>query len=154
MAPHEPSLVPRDILETNDPPLESQIPFLRDFVTRGRVRISLLEDEMALLQTSLDNLSKERDELVVEIRKHEGALSPLRRTPTEILSHIFIFTLPPYRLNHEPAPWTVSAVCARWRTIVISQPCFWTSIDLSDYSREFINISASRPSSNDQENFH
>ncbi|KAJ6481197.1 hypothetical protein C8R47DRAFT_1049878 [Mycena vitilis] len=142
MTLHETSLVPRGILETNDPPLESQLPFLRDFLTRGRARISILENEMGLgvLQTSLDNLAEERDQLSVEIRKHEGALSPLRRTPTEILSHIFIFTLPPHRLDKDPAPWTVSAVCARWRTAVISNPCFWTRIDLDYYSRVFTNI--------------
>ncbi|KAJ7918622.1 hypothetical protein B0H13DRAFT_282997 [Mycena leptocephala] len=35
----------------------------------------------------------------------------------------------------EPAPWTVSAVCARWRAIVVSQPRFWVSIHHSDRNR-------------------
>ncbi|KAF8216950.1 hypothetical protein K438DRAFT_1748087 [Mycena galopus ATCC 62051] len=48
--------------------------------------------------------------------------------PTEILTHVFVLTLPPHEVDAEPAPWTISAVCAHWREIVISQPLFWTSI--------------------------
>ncbi|KAF7344426.1 F-box domain-containing protein [Mycena sanguinolenta] len=65
--------------------------------------------------------------------KHEAVIS---RIPTETLSHIFTFTLAPYRLNDEPAPWTIGAVCSRWRRIVISQPCFWVFIDLRFFQRE------------------
>jgi len=126
--PLNPTLVSSDILGTNDPPIESQIPFLRDFVSRGRARTTALNAKIAFLQSILDNLRQERDELDVEIGKHEGALSPLRRMPTEISSFIFTLTLPPYQQDAESAPWTISAVCVRWRAIVISQPCFWTSI--------------------------
>ncbi|KAJ6495399.1 hypothetical protein C8R45DRAFT_170113 [Mycena sanguinolenta] len=56
--------------------------------------------------------------------------------PTETLSHIFTFTLTPYRLDDEPAPWTIGAVCSRWRQIVISQPRFWVFIDLRFCQRE------------------
>ncbi|KAJ6519111.1 hypothetical protein C8R45DRAFT_1085163 [Mycena sanguinolenta] len=52
--------------------------------------------------------------------------------PTEIMSHIFAFILLPHQPNPASAPWTVSAVCARWRAIIISQPCFWTSIRYND----------------------
>ncbi|KAJ7656538.1 hypothetical protein DFH06DRAFT_1473720 [Mycena polygramma] len=139
LPPFSPSLAPRNILETNDAPFDSQVPFLRDFVSRGRTRMIVLEYEMALLQASLDKLAEERDGLDIEIRKHEGALSPLRRTPTEILSLVFSFTLSPDEEYVEPAPWTLSAVCARWRATVISQPCLWTSINL-DHSRELTSI--------------
>ncbi|KAF7370270.1 hypothetical protein MSAN_00658200 [Mycena sanguinolenta] len=52
--------------------------------------------------------------------------------PTEILSHIFAFTLPPHQQDAESAPWTISAVCARWRSIVLSQPNLWTFIRYHD----------------------
>ncbi|KAF7356233.1 F-box domain-containing protein [Mycena venus] len=130
-----PTLVPRDILETNDPPLESQIPFLRDFVSNGRARLSALNAKIASLQSAMDRLRKERDAIAVDIRKHEGGLSPLRRMPPEILTHIFAFNLLSRYFN-ERALWTVSAVCARWRTIVLSQPGFWTTIDYN-HSEKF-----------------
>ncbi|KAJ6495397.1 hypothetical protein C8R45DRAFT_170084 [Mycena sanguinolenta] len=60
----------------------------------------------------------------------------LRRIPTEILSEIFTFTLPPHHVNDEPAPWTISAVCSHWRQIVASQPRFWIFIDLRYLNRK------------------
>ncbi|KAF8216807.1 hypothetical protein K438DRAFT_1558446, partial [Mycena galopus ATCC 62051] len=113
-----------DVLGTNDPPLESHIPVLREFIFQGRARVAALDAEIALLQSSLDLLLKEKLELDAKIPMHEGALSPLRRMPTEIMTHIFTFTLPPHQLSAS-APWTIGAVCARWRAIVVSQPCFW-----------------------------
>ncbi|KAF7330935.1 F-box domain-containing protein [Mycena venus] len=128
--PPAPSVsVSRAVLESNDPPLESQIPILQDFVSMGRARMSGLNAKIAQFHSFLDDLRKESRGLAIEIRKHQGGLSPLRRLPTEILSFIFTFT----------DPWTVSAVCARWRVIVVSQPCFWTSIHYSD-SGAFANL--------------
>ncbi|KAJ7250454.1 hypothetical protein B0H12DRAFT_1001162, partial [Mycena haematopus] len=87
-----------------------------------------LDAKIALLQSSLNKFLDERDKLEVEIRMHESGLSPLRRVPPEILSHIFALTLPPEQPDAEAAPWTISVVCVRWRAIVTSQPCFWTSV--------------------------
>ncbi|KAJ7763656.1 hypothetical protein DFH07DRAFT_812680 [Mycena maculata] len=87
---------------------------------------------MAFLQSSLDKLTAECNSLDVHIQKHEHALSPLRRMPTEILSLIFTFTMPPHHPCAESGPWLVSAVCARWRTITLSQPLLWTVIDNSE----------------------
>ncbi|KAF7356243.1 ABC protein [Mycena venus] len=128
LPPLAPTVVSSDILETNDPPLESQIPLLQDFISRGRARMTALDAEIALMRSSLDKLLEEKDELDVEIWMHEGSLSLLRRIPPEIMSHIFAFTLPPHHFD-EPAPWTASAVCRRWREIVVPQRSFWTFID-------------------------
>ncbi|KAJ7464485.1 hypothetical protein FB451DRAFT_439970 [Mycena latifolia] len=114
---------PRDIIDTNDPPADSQIPSLRDFISSAQAR-------KIELNSAIDKLIQEREALDVEIQKHQGALSPLRRMPTEILSHIFTFTLRPHHPDAESAPWIVSAVCARWRAIVLCQPSFWNSIHI------------------------
>ncbi|KAF8126435.1 hypothetical protein K438DRAFT_1890615 [Mycena galopus ATCC 62051] len=58
-----------------------------------------------------------------------------RRIPSEILSRIFTFTLPPHQLGAEPAPWTISAVCSRWRETVVYQRLFWVFIDLRYFNR-------------------
>ncbi|KAF7370265.1 ABC protein [Mycena sanguinolenta] len=127
-----PALVSSDIVKSNDPPSESQVPVLQDFISKGRTRMAALESKIELLDSLMDKLVEEKNELAAEICMHEGSLSPLRRMPTEILSHIFAFTLPPHHPGAEPAPWTVSAVCARWRAISVSQPCFWTTIQYDD----------------------
>ncbi|KAJ7117478.1 hypothetical protein C8R44DRAFT_790808 [Mycena epipterygia] len=119
--------VSSDILDTNNPPDEIQIPSIRDFISSAGAHRGLLNAKIASLRLSLDKLLKERETLDIEIEKHKGGLSPLRRMPTEIISLIFTFTLPPHVPDAESAPWTVSAVCARWRAIALSQPYFWNS---------------------------
>ncbi|KAJ6582024.1 hypothetical protein B0H19DRAFT_522388 [Mycena capillaripes] len=135
-----PTLVSSDTLEKNDPPVESELPHLREFISRGSARMRVLDARIALLQASLDKIIQEKDELDIEVRRHEGSFSAMRRIPMEIMSLIFSFTLRPHQQDTAPAPWTISAVCVRWRATVISQPCFWTSIDLSQSHRKFTNI--------------
>ncbi|KAJ7180807.1 hypothetical protein C8R46DRAFT_593926 [Mycena filopes] len=71
------------------------------------------------------------------IQTHESCLCCML---TEILSLIFDFTALPRGPTTQTAPWTVSAVCARWRTIAISQPHFWTFIDLRSPLRTSMSL--------------
>ncbi|KAJ7117462.1 hypothetical protein C8R44DRAFT_563798, partial [Mycena epipterygia] len=112
-------------LGNNNPPAEFNIPAIREFVARGSARRTRLDAKIASLRASLDALLQERNPLDAEIRKHEGALSPLRRMPTELLSLIFKYTLPPHTPGARSGPWVIGAVCSRWRTIVLSQPNLW-----------------------------
>ncbi|KAJ7759129.1 hypothetical protein B0H16DRAFT_1689084 [Mycena metata] len=134
------SPTPNEILETNHPPIESQLPSIRDFISTGRARMRVLNAKFAALRSSncsIEALQSSIDKLLaldVEIRKHKGAISPLRRMPTEVLSLIFTSTISQHGIT-ESAPWTVSAVCARWRATVIYQPRFWTFINLGYFSR-------------------
>ncbi|KAJ7467537.1 hypothetical protein FB451DRAFT_394269 [Mycena latifolia] len=66
-----------------------------------------------------------------------GSLSPIRRFPPEILSHIFIFcrddalSLAEYTItdvNH--APMVLTHVCSRWRIIARGTPRLWTHVQL------------------------
>ncbi|KAJ7812042.1 hypothetical protein B0H14DRAFT_3753978, partial [Mycena olivaceomarginata] len=88
---------------------------------------------IASLKAELAKLLEERESLDAEVRRHEGALSPLRRTPVEIISLIFTFAAP-FRsdvMNVEEGPWVLSAVCSRWRTIALSQPSLWNGLVLN-----------------------
>ncbi|KAJ7117468.1 hypothetical protein C8R44DRAFT_626721, partial [Mycena epipterygia] len=120
--------VPSDNLDTNNPPDEIQLESIRDFLSSACAHMTLLDAKIASLRSSLDKLVKEDQALDIEICRHKGGVSPLRHMPTEIISLIFTFTLPPHVPGAQSAPWTVSAVCARWRTIALSQPYFWNSI--------------------------
>ncbi|KAJ7464475.1 hypothetical protein FB451DRAFT_1263612 [Mycena latifolia] len=140
--PLDPSSISSDILDTNDPPAEVDIPSIHEFIARGSARRTHLDTKIASLKASLDELLQDRDPLDTEIRKHEGAVSPLRRMPTELLSLIFKYTLPPH--GHFPrvdsGPWAIAAVCSRWRTIVLSQPTLWSTVvlDFTDDPRPVI----------------
>ncbi|KAJ7729994.1 hypothetical protein DFH07DRAFT_756513 [Mycena maculata] len=111
-----------DILETNNPPTEFQIPSIHDFLSSAHAQKSSPDDKIALLQSSLKKLRAEHHSLNIQIRNHGGAVSPLRRMPTENSSLIFSLTITPHHPWAESALWLVSAVSARWRNIVLSQP--------------------------------
>ncbi|KAJ7699067.1 hypothetical protein B0H17DRAFT_1196643 [Mycena rosella] len=130
---NETTPVSSDISNTNNPAADAQIPSIRDFISNGLVRTTHLNETIASLQASLDKLIEERSALDIEIRKHKlkAALSPLRRIPPEILSHIFTFTLSSHSPSADSAPWIVSAVCARWRAITLSQSRLWSSVEIS-----------------------
>ncbi|KAJ7625619.1 hypothetical protein FB45DRAFT_921869 [Roridomyces roridus] len=142
------SLLPSYILETNEPPTESQIPSIRDFISRARSHKSLLDSKIAQVQSLLQELLSERDEVDNEIRKHEGALSPLRRMPPEILSLIFTSTFSRTLFSEQSAPWIASAVCSRWRLIALS-PTFWTTISDQDHHFNLFNLNAQLARSGD-----
>ncbi|KAJ7043780.1 hypothetical protein C8F04DRAFT_1073269 [Mycena alexandri] len=101
--------------------------------------MSVLNANIALLESST-SLLEARNALDADIQMYESCLSPLRRMPPEILTLIFTFVSLPRGPTTQPAPWTVSAVCARWREIVISHPLFWTSIDLQSPCRTSLHV--------------
>ncbi|KAK7024933.1 F-box domain-containing protein [Favolaschia claudopus] len=136
----EQSKIPRDILDTNDPTAEHNLSAIRDFVARGSARRAFLDGKIAPLRAELDRLLEERTALDTEIRKHQGALSPLRHLPTEILSLIFTFAVLPQEpirnymgfplMDMKTGPWPLSAVCRRWRSITLSSPRLWAFLQL------------------------
>ncbi|KAF7370224.1 F-box domain-containing protein [Mycena sanguinolenta] len=136
--PVPPSTIPRDILDSNEAHPEHNFSSIREFISRGSARRAFLDAKIAPLKAELEKLLEERDSLDKEIRKHEGAVSPLRSMPPEILSLIFTFASPPhafanktmnrYLMNMHEGPWVLSAVCSRWRSIVLAQPSLWAHI--------------------------
>ncbi|KAJ7262701.1 hypothetical protein B0H12DRAFT_1180863, partial [Mycena haematopus] len=132
----KPSRIPKDILDTNRPPTDSETLCILRIIDEERTRKTRLKARIAAVQSLLEELMAERVSMDAEIRAHEGTLSLLRRMPTELLSLIFVFaSRSTYWERQNPAPWTASQVCRRWRAIALSQPSFWASIDL-----DFINM--------------
>ncbi|KAK7024952.1 F-box domain-containing protein [Favolaschia claudopus] len=141
--PVEPSMVSKNLLGTNNLPAEHEFPALRDFVARGSARRAFLDSKISPLKVELEKLVEERDALDVEIRKHEGAISPLRHLPTEILSLIFTYAIQPgpgesfryfayyHFMDMKFGPLPLSAVCSRWRRIALSQSNLWTFFPLN-----------------------
>ncbi|KAJ7117487.1 hypothetical protein C8R44DRAFT_197521 [Mycena epipterygia] len=60
--------VSSDILDTNNPPDEIQIPSIHDFISSACAHATLLNAKIASLQLSLDELLKERETLDIEIK--------------------------------------------------------------------------------------
>ncbi|KAJ6592312.1 hypothetical protein DFH09DRAFT_1358040 [Mycena vulgaris] len=125
----ESSPIPRDILATNRPPLDPEILHIRRVVAAERARKTHLDAQIAALKASLERLAEARRVLETEIEEHDGTLSPLRRMPPELLSLVFAFARAADS-EADPAPWTVSHVCRRWRAIAVSQTALWASVVL------------------------
>ncbi|KAK7024968.1 ABC protein [Favolaschia claudopus] len=140
LPPLAPAVVSSRVLDTNDPPLEPEIPTLREFISTARARSERLDIKIGFLQSALAELQEEQRILSDTISKHEGSVSALRSFPVEILSHIFSFTLPPHQYGAASAPWTISAVCSKWRAIVISEPRFWIWVRYDGNSSDYDNF--------------
>ncbi|KAF8147750.1 hypothetical protein K438DRAFT_458161 [Mycena galopus ATCC 62051] len=124
-----------DILKTNRPPTDPEIPHILSAIDEERAQKMRLEARIAAVESLLKALMADYDKIEEKIRTYEGSFSLLRRIPTELLSLIFVFasTSTPW-VPQDPAPWTASQVCRRWRAITLFQSTFWASIDL-DFGR-------------------
>ncbi|KAF7967415.1 hypothetical protein HWV62_34389 [Athelia sp. TMB] len=67
----------------------------------------------------------------------KGLISPLRHLPAEILSEIFIHTLPPFPFELLPSetPLVLELVCRRWRDVIRATPALWSCIALRLHTR-------------------
>lgn len=91
----EPLPVPSSLtrlLESNDPPLEYEIPFIRD-ISQGQNRMDALDAQIRLLQATLAELGRKRDETAGYVQQYSAILSPVRRVPPELICETFALTL-------------------------------------------------------------
>ncbi|KAK6978202.1 hypothetical protein R3P38DRAFT_2747161 [Favolaschia claudopus] len=121
---------------------------LRSIIDSIRPELSRYDAEISRLRAELKILEEDRLELETFHDECYSLLSPIRRLPPEILSHIFAQhdlastpildnAQPPQpplptaflRLAHGPL-MVVSQVCARWHDIAIGTPTLWESVDL------------------------
>ncbi|KAJ7032654.1 hypothetical protein C8F04DRAFT_650243 [Mycena alexandri] len=122
-----PSIFPglHHLLETNDPPRDSDVPILRASILESRRHIAPLDIKINRVQCSLDlgNLVEERDELMARLVHCTAVVSSVRNVPPEILSQIFMATI----RNQDPRTeihtrWTVTLVCRNWRSVALNLP--------------------------------
>ncbi|ESK97756.1 hypothetical protein Moror_17382 [Moniliophthora roreri MCA 2997] len=102
--------------------------------------------EISRLRTAILTLESKQEGVKRMMDKYRSLLSPIHRVPPEVLKNIFEYSC---RINHLnmgslPPAMTLSAVCGRWRELVLNTPSLWSSISI-DYlywergSCEFLN---------------
>ncbi|KAJ7816828.1 hypothetical protein B0H13DRAFT_2459561 [Mycena leptocephala] len=144
-----PSLDLTRLLTTNDVPLESDIPFIRDIISEGRNRIGdlqtqmgTLEAEICRLRTIIAQLAQRRKESMEHIRQHCAIISPVRRVPPELICEILALTLLNNDVENEHStrnpPWYLGQICRPWRHSALSFSPLWSSITVPSllYSRQ------------------
>ncbi|KAJ6603220.1 hypothetical protein DFH09DRAFT_1458490 [Mycena vulgaris] len=125
----------RELLNTNEPPLDSEYPFIQSLVSQIRRRLSRHGDKISVLRAELEQLEKEHTSLENDLARNTAILSPARRMPHELLSEIFVLALPSRedalesnRFDADDAPWTLGRVCGQWRLVALSSPSLWSLV--------------------------
>ncbi|KAJ7764665.1 hypothetical protein B0H14DRAFT_367701 [Mycena olivaceomarginata] len=124
------------LLRSNDIPLNSDIPFIRNIISNGQTRLDELNDQIESLQAKLAQLTQTRSEIAENVRQHRAALHPVRYVPPELICEIFLLVLlsaDEDSANRATVPWCLSLVCRSWRQAALSYPPLWCSIILHSY---------------------
>ncbi|KAF7371153.1 F-box domain-containing protein [Mycena sanguinolenta] len=131
------------LLNTNEPPNDSDLAFIHSVISQTDARLACLDDEISKLQDKLTQLRDERSSLSNYLTRNKAILSPLRRMPPELLGEIFLWTLPSMReiwaREHYVADssWALSHTSSSWRAICLSIPSLWSRVAI-DYSEALV----------------
>ncbi|KAF7371150.1 F-box domain-containing protein [Mycena sanguinolenta] len=130
------------LLNTNEPPDDSDMAFIHSVISKSSVRLAFLDDKIVKLRETVKKLEDERVSLAVFQTENRRVLSPSRRIPSEVLGEIFSWTLPSIgnalsvdTFNIARSPWLLTHVSSRWRAVSISIPSLWSRI-IIDYSED------------------
>ncbi|KAJ8077840.1 hypothetical protein PM082_002280 [Marasmius tenuissimus] len=126
----------------------------------GSLALAELDRKIRALECQLLDLKSERDGLKLCTSQLSSLLSPIRRLPSEILHEIFSFATGGLReggnkfgfySSWESRTMRISAVCHRWRCIVLDYLDLWThfAVGLETRARDpverFLILSKDRP---------
>ncbi|KAJ7364294.1 hypothetical protein DFH08DRAFT_270719, partial [Mycena albidolilacea] len=130
-----------ELLFSNVIPSNSQIQVINRTIETVEEDICGLDAEIASLQQSAQQLMGRRTELKHFVRNHRGAVSVMRRIPSDVLVEIFLRCLdpnaplgPPYRGGTLES---IVQVCGRWRTIAMESPQLWRHFDIQGNPSNF-----------------
>ncbi|KAJ6465787.1 hypothetical protein C8R45DRAFT_1022389 [Mycena sanguinolenta] len=120
-------------LGTNYCPTDTEVLEIRSLLVEPALRIKNLEDKIADLQKSIDQLVEERVGLESYVGAHSALISPVRRLPLDIIQEIFVACMPTHRncvMSATEAPVLLGRICSGWRTISLSTPRLWASLHI------------------------
>ncbi|KAJ7740462.1 hypothetical protein DFH07DRAFT_839112 [Mycena maculata] len=121
------------LLHTNSAPSEQECLRIRDFVVGPAKEFENNAAEIARLKAELDSLANRQRQLTEFIGLHLALLSGARRLPDDILREIFMCTFPANgqaTMNPRDAPLLPTHVCRDWRSLALSMPQLWASLDI------------------------
>ncbi|KAJ6481680.1 hypothetical protein C8R45DRAFT_1002655 [Mycena sanguinolenta] len=127
-------------LGTNYCPRDDELVQIKSLLTEPCTRLKRLEDEIAVLQKTMDKLIEERDTVAAFVEAHKALTSPLRRLPLDIIEELFMACLPTNRncvMSATEAPVILGRVCSSWRTISLSTPRLWSRLHIVEPTRPY-----------------
>ncbi|KAF9460269.1 hypothetical protein BDZ94DRAFT_1266426 [Collybia nuda] len=115
---------------------------IRNSLSLARKEVDSLNLEISLLrstkQTPPNKLLADLAKKTEEIEVLQGAISPLKKIPHEILCEFFLYsddTMSLLKIPHRRMrafPWALAQVCSHWRDILWGIPGVWENIRIWD----------------------
>ncbi|KAJ7750358.1 hypothetical protein B0H16DRAFT_1724755 [Mycena metata] len=90
------------LLTSNDPPLDSDVPFIRAVIWDGQMQVDALNKQIHDLEATLAGLVQSRDMAAENVRQHRAIISPVRCLPPELLCDIFALSLNDKPVSYPP----------------------------------------------------
>jgi hypothetical protein len=121
------------VLRSNYAASVIEAPQIEQIITKHDQGIAQIDKEIARTLVTLNRLQHRRAGLVASRQAHRGLLSPIRRTPPELLAEIFVLCLPNDEfvgVDVSAAPLLLVQICSHWRKIALSTPRLWNSISV------------------------
>ncbi|KAJ7034768.1 hypothetical protein C8F04DRAFT_1101067 [Mycena alexandri] len=122
-------------LGTNYCPQDNEVLEIQCLIQEPLARLKRLDDQIAELQKSIDELTKEHDTIGDYVQAHRALLTPIRRIPLDILQEIFVACLPTHRncvMSAKEAPVLLGRICSSWRALSLSTPRLWASLHIAE----------------------
>ncbi|KAJ6573100.1 hypothetical protein DFH09DRAFT_1152310, partial [Mycena vulgaris] len=119
------------MLHTNAVPSDLECDSIRYFLEGPQKELADLTQEIARLESLLDQASSKRDRLKLFIDAHLALVSPVRRLPDDIVQTIFEATLTSTRhpaISSDESPLLLCQICRSWRAIALATPRLWARI--------------------------
>ncbi|KAF9029332.1 hypothetical protein BDZ89DRAFT_933125, partial [Hymenopellis radicata] len=120
-------------LRGNHAPLDAELGDFRLILEKSPEILQDLDQKIAQVKETLDYLVTTRHQAEEHMNDAKSLLHPIRSLPTELMSEIFSHCVPRGyvdegcldSLDPRLAPWTLSHVCYRWRSLALSSPQLW-----------------------------
>ncbi|KII85191.1 hypothetical protein PLICRDRAFT_45346 [Plicaturopsis crispa FD-325 SS-3] len=125
-----------DLLLTNEVPSGVDILRIRQDSLDAAANLSIVEAEMDRFEQILAQLACEQQNLRRRLDVNASLLSPFRRFPNELLSHIFVECLPEEAADIHVAVLRLGGVCRKWWQVAVSTPHLWASAYLVSNNRD------------------
>ncbi|KAF9058567.1 hypothetical protein BDP27DRAFT_1240619, partial [Rhodocollybia butyracea] len=115
---------------TNYVPSPAELDQLKNLLVEPQHELKRIQSEISRLQSLLDALLSEKNEVETCIEAHRTLMSPIRQIPSETLGEIFMHCLPsdthPFVVRDlEQAPLLITTICRHWRCVSIDTPMLW-----------------------------
>lgn len=111
---------------------EHEKKIIRDLLSDAQQSLDELDLEIARVEASLMALRRKRQKAVSRMTRFRVALSSEKLFPPELLSRIFVLSLPDnsvhLRHGHYAVPWIYLRVCSRWRQVILNEHRLWNKL--------------------------